>query len=215
MILQINDMLYAGGEPPVCIVYGGPNPPTPFPPYYSLGNYNGGGVFEGYSTGLPGGCATGTGPTNAGYVPYATQVMYEQRGLAYYTGQSPNTANLLVPMTSAGATPTPATVAAALAHFTPHLAPETDSSGTGEIKATAVQSPTAGLIAKAQSLLCDQPGELERLRGPAVCGSGDRRVAYRGLVRQGLAARGQRGGDWIRHDRQFLAGPFARHGQHQ
>ena len=39
---QINDVLYAGGEPPVCIVYGGPNPPTPFPPYYSLGNYNGG-----------------------------------------------------------------------------------------------------------------------------------------------------------------------------
>jgi type IV pilus assembly protein PilY1 len=154
---QINDILYAGGEPSVCIVYGGPNPPTPFPPYYSLGNYNGGGVFEGYSTGLPGGCATGTGPTNAGYVPYATQVMYEQRGWAYYTGQSPNTANLVVPMTSSGATPTPTSVAAALAHFTPYLAPETNSSGTGEIKATAVQSPTAGLIAKAQSYYATNP----------------------------------------------------------
>ena len=154
---QINDVLYAGGEPPVCIVYGGPNPPTPFPPYYSLGNYNGGGVFEGYSTGLPGGCATGTGPTNAGYVPYSTQVMYEQRGWAYYTGQSPNTGNLLVPMTSAGATPTPASVAAALANFTPYLAPETNSSGTGEMKATAVQSPTAGLIAKAKAYFATHP----------------------------------------------------------
>src|ERR1035441_5861889 len=154
---QINDVLYAGGEPPVCIVYGGPNPPTPFPPYYSLGNYNAGGVFEGYSTPLPGGCATGTGPTNAGYVPYSTQVMYEERGFGFYTGQSPNTGNLLVPMTSAGATPTPASVAAALAIFTPYLAPETNSTGTGEMKATAVQSPTAGLIAKAKAYFATHP----------------------------------------------------------
>jgi type IV pilus assembly protein PilY1 len=154
---QINDVLYAGGEPPVCIVYGGPNPPTPFPPHYSLGNYNAGGVFEGYSTPLPGGCATGTGPTNAGYVPYSTQVMYEERGFGFYTGQSPNTGNLLVPMTSSGATPTPATVAAALAHFTPYLAPETNSTGTGEMKATAVQSPTAGLIAKAKAYFATNP----------------------------------------------------------
>jgi type IV pilus assembly protein PilY1 len=154
---QINDVLYAGGEPPVCIVYGGPNPPTPFPPYYSLGNYNAGGVFEGYSTPLPGGCATGTGPTNAGYVPYSTQVMYEERGFGFYTGQSPNTGNLLVPMTSSGATPTPASVAAALAIFTPYLAPETNSTGTGEMKATAVQSPTAGLIAKAKAYFATHP----------------------------------------------------------
>jgi type IV pilus assembly protein PilY1 len=153
----INDVLYAGGEPPVCIVYGGPSPVTPFPPHYSLANYNSGGVFEGYSTAQPGGCATGTGPTNAGYVPYSTQVMYEERGWAYYTSQSPNTGNLLVPMTSSGATPTPASVAAAIAHFTPYLAPETNSTGTGEIKATAVQSPTAGLIAKAKAYFATNP----------------------------------------------------------
>ena len=93
----------------------------------------------------------------------------------------------------------------------PTLRPKPNSSGTAEIKAAAVQSPIAGLIAKAQSLLRDQPAELERLRGPAICGAGDRRVADRGLVRQGLAARGQRRGDRIRHDRQFLAGSFARH----
>ncbi len=154
----INDVLYAGGVPAVCVVYGGPNPPTPFPPYFSLGNYENGGVGEGYSNGLPGGCATWTGPTNAGYVPYSTQVMYELRGFGYYTWwESSNSGNVLVPMTSSGATPTPASVAAALAQFTPYLAPETNASGTPEIKAAATQSPIAGLIAKAQAYFATNP----------------------------------------------------------
>ncbi len=154
----INDVLYAGGIPSVCVVFGGPNPPSPFPPYFSLGNYENGGVGEGYFGGVPGGCATWTGPTNAGYVPYSTQVMYELRGFGYYTWwESSNSGNILVPMTSSGATPTPASVAAALAQFTPYLAPETNSSGTPEIKAAATQSPIAGLIAKAQAYFATNP----------------------------------------------------------
>jgi type IV pilus assembly protein PilY1 len=102
-------------------------------------------------------CATVTGPTNAGFVPYSPQVMYEERGFGYYGGQSSNSGTVLVPMTSAGATPTPATVATALAKFTPYLAPETNSTGTPEIKAAAVQSPIAGLIAQAQTYYATNP----------------------------------------------------------
>ncbi len=98
------------------------------------------------------------GPTNAGFVPYSTQVMYEERGFGYLHAANrriPPTSSC--PMTSAGATPTPASVAAALANFTPYLAPETNSSGTPEIKAAAVQSPIAGLIAKAQAYFATNP----------------------------------------------------------
>ena len=82
---SVNDVLYAGGGiDPVCVVFGGPTPPTPFPPNYSLGNYNSGGVLERYSSEVNS-CARATGPTNAGFVPYSTQVMYEQRGFGFYT----------------------------------------------------------------------------------------------------------------------------------
>ena len=33
--------------------------------------------------------------------------MYEERGFGYYSGQAPNAANIVVPMTSSTATPTP------------------------------------------------------------------------------------------------------------
>jgi type IV pilus assembly protein PilY1 len=72
---SVNDVLYAGGFDPVCIVYGGPNHPTPFPPYFSLGSYEGGGVSESYGPEINS-CAGTTGPTNAGFVPYSNQVMY-------------------------------------------------------------------------------------------------------------------------------------------
>jgi type IV pilus assembly protein PilY1 len=148
----INDVLYAGGVDPVCMTYGGPSPATPFPPNYSLANYENGGVYETYSHEVNG-CATETGPTNAGYVPYSTQVMYEERGYGFYTtGESVATnSNPLVPMTSSGATPTAASVATALAAFTGYLQPETNSTGTPEIKAAATQSPIASLIASAQT----------------------------------------------------------------
>jgi type IV pilus assembly protein PilY1 len=156
---SVNDVLYAGGGiDAVCMVYNGPHPaPNPFPPQFSLGNYEGGGVFESYFSGVNS-CAGTTGPTNAGFVPYSDQVMYELRGWGYYTfGETANDGNTVVPMTSSGAVPTAATVAAAIAHFTPFLAPETISTGTSEIKASATQSPMAGLMRRAQSVFNGNP----------------------------------------------------------
>ena len=138
---SVNDVLYApsGYIDPVCVVYSGPHPATPFPPNYSLGNYETGGVLESYSAEVNT-CATETGPTNAGYVPYSTQVMYEQRGFGYYTCSETanNGLHCSCPMTSSGQTPTPPTsVATAIAKFTPYLAPETSPIGSIEIKAAA------------------------------------------------------------------------------
>jgi type IV pilus assembly protein PilY1 len=154
----INDVLYAGGGiDPVCVVYSGPSPPTPFPPYYSLGSYNYGGVYESYYAETSG-CAPVTGPTNAGYVPYSAEVMYEERGFGFYTfGEAAGSAATLVPMTSSGATPSAASVATAIAQFTPYLLPETNSTGTNEMKAAATQSPMAGVIASAQTLFAGNP----------------------------------------------------------
>ncbi|GAC1308537.1 MAG: PilC/PilY family type IV pilus protein [Steroidobacteraceae bacterium] len=154
----INDVLYAGGgTDPVCVVFNGPNPPNPFPPNYTLGNYNSGGVFEGYGSQINN-CARTTGPTNAGFVPYSAEVMYEQRGFGFYTfGESPNDGTVDVPMTSSGAAPTAASVAAAIAQFTPRLQPETNSTGSAEMKASATQSPVAGLIAQARTLYAGNP----------------------------------------------------------
>jgi type IV pilus assembly protein PilY1 len=154
---SVNDVLYAGGFAPVCIVYNGPSPATPFPPNFSLGSYEGGGVFESYSSEVAS-CAGTTGPTNAGFVPYSAEVMYEERGFGYYTfSETANNASTVVPMTSSGATPTPASVAAAIAQFTPYLAPETDSTGTQDIKASATQSPMAGLIVHAKNIFAGNP----------------------------------------------------------
>jgi type IV pilus assembly protein PilY1 len=156
---SVNDVLYApGGIDPVCMVYNGPHPgPNPFPPQYTLGNYEGGGVFESYFAGVNN-CAGTTGPTNAGFVPYSDQVMYEMRGWGYYTfGETSNDGNTVVPMTSSGAVPNAASVAAAIAQFTPFLAPETNSTGTQDIKASATQSPMAGLMSRAQSLFSGNP----------------------------------------------------------
>ncbi|MGA7965662.1 MAG: PilC/PilY family type IV pilus protein [Gammaproteobacteria bacterium] len=144
---DINDVLYAGGLSPVCLDYGGHNPPTPYPPYRTLGQYNSGNILVGYyrSTGY---CATQTGPTNAGYVPFSSQVMYSERGFGFYvSSQSRNSGDILVPVAPAATNgaPTPAQISTYIAKFTPYLAPETNR-GTSEIKALAVQSPIAGLM---------------------------------------------------------------------
>jgi type IV pilus assembly protein PilY1 len=158
---SVNDVLYApaGDIEPVCVVYSGPHPVTPFPPNFSLGNYETGGVDESYYSTVGGyTCATETGPTNAGYVPYSAQVMYEQRGFGYYTtSETYNGAQTLVTMTSAGQTPTPTTVATAIAKFTPYLAPETNSTATVEMKAAATQSPIAGLLEGAYNYFKTNP----------------------------------------------------------
>jgi type IV pilus assembly protein PilY1 len=154
---SVNDVLYDFGIDPVCVVYTGPFPATPFPPNFSLASYEFGGVGEGYASQVNN-CAGFTGPTNAGFVPYSTEVMYEKRGFGYYTfGETANDGNTVVPMTSSGAVPTAATVAAAIAQFTPFLAPETNSTGTQELKAAATQSPMAGLMHRAETLFAGNP----------------------------------------------------------
>lgn len=162
----INDVLYDGnnGITPVCIVYGGPTPANPWPPHYTLGTYNSnpGSILEQYSSDTSG-CATETGPTNAGYVPYAPQTMYVARGFGFdATGQSaaPSGTGYWAPLVTfsqgnAGQNPTTASVNAALSYFTPYLAPETNSTGTSEIKAQAEQSPLAGLMENAYNYFKD------------------------------------------------------------
>ncbi len=157
----VNDVFYDvfhSGYSPVCTTYNGPNPaPNPFPPQYSLGDYENGNVQEGYGSALNF-CPGATGPTNAGFVPYSPEVLYEARGWGYYTfGESANDGTTVVPMTSSGAIPDAGSVAAAIAQFTPYLAPETNDAGTPDIKASATQSPTAGLLVQAQNLFSGNP----------------------------------------------------------
>jgi type IV pilus assembly protein PilY1 len=77
--------------------------------------------------------------------------MYIERGFGYGASQSATAATTLVTMTSAGATPTSGSVATAIAKFTPFLAPETNSSSSTEIKASAGQSALPGLLKGANS----------------------------------------------------------------
>jgi type IV pilus assembly protein PilY1 len=142
----INDVLYAGGLAPVCLVYGGPSPGNPYV-NFTLGQYNANpaNIFESYSSEVNG-CASTTFPTNAGFVSSTPQTMYIRRGFGYYGGQSANTGTMLVPMTTAGASPTTASVNTALGAFSAFLAPETDDPGTPEIKAAGGQSALPGLL---------------------------------------------------------------------
>lgn len=135
---QVNDVLYAPSSlPSVAVVYGGPNPPTPFPPNYSLTDYNNGNILETYSNSTPAGGARQTGPTNAGYVPFAPETMYAQRGFGYYN-----------PVTNTGVLRMPIDVDSSTrqASFSALLAPETNTAGSGEIKSNAVNAATAGVL---------------------------------------------------------------------
>jgi type IV pilus assembly protein PilY1 len=153
----INDVLYAGGQAPVCLVYGGPGPGNPYT-HYTLAQYNAnpGNISESYSSQINA-CAPTTTPTNAGFVPYTPQTMYIERGWGYYGSQDHNDANVAVPMTTAGANPNAASVNAALALFTPLLNPETNSTGTTEIKAAGGQSALPGLLIQALTLFNGNP----------------------------------------------------------
>lgn len=149
---NINDVLYASGQPGVYINYGNTSPATPYPPGYSLANYNNGSILITYPSSVPS-ANRATGPTNAGYVPYSPQVMYAQRGFGYGGNQAAGSGNVLVPMTSAGTVPTASSVTTAVNAFLAPLAPETNTLQSTEIKAVAGQAPTAGLLARAQSYL--------------------------------------------------------------
>ena len=153
----INDVLYAGGLAPVCLVYGGPNPGNPYT-HFTLAQYNAnpGNIHESYTSTIDA-CAPTTFPTNAGFVPYTQQAMYIERGFGYYGNQDHNDAHVAVPMTTAGAVPTQASVNAALALFTPFLAPETNSTATTEIKAAGGQSALPGLLIQALTVFNGNP----------------------------------------------------------
>lgn len=151
---NINDVLYAGSSlAGVFLTYNGPSPSTPYPPNFSIGNYNNGSVTISYSSSLPNIGGFGTSPTNAGYVPFSKQVIYARRGFGYYGSQSATTGNILVPMTTAGANPTTTSINTAINSFLPFLQPETNSTSTTEIKSIAIQSPTAGLLSRANTYL--------------------------------------------------------------
>jgi type IV pilus assembly protein PilY1 len=159
---DISDVLYAGGFPPVFVNYNGPSTPNPFTGY-SLWQYNTYQVEECYWNAVPwwagGICET---PTNAGYVPFSTQVMQAARGFGFYTWNETSApwSNTswppLMPITSAGQTPTTASIAAAANQFAPYLAPETNQTWTQEIKAQATQSPIAGLLKASQNYFTSQ-----------------------------------------------------------
>ncbi len=74
---------------PVCITYGtGPIPlRITFPPQYCLANLRSAAAFTKAITTRLVAVRAATGPTNAGFVPYSAEVMYEERGFGYYSCQ--------------------------------------------------------------------------------------------------------------------------------
>ena len=151
---NINDVLYTSSSlAGVYVDYGKVTPATPFPPNYSLANYNNGNISVSYGSVVPSNGSTTTSPTNAGFVPYSPQVMYAKRGFGYGGTQSATSGSILVPMQSAGVTPTTSSITAAINQFLPYLEPETDNLKTTEIKASAGQAPTAGLLTQAKTYL--------------------------------------------------------------
>jgi type IV pilus assembly protein PilY1 len=151
---SINDVLYDGYTNDVFIDYNGPHPGSPYTSF-NLANYNAGNVYISYSNVVPNNGVNETGPTNAGYVPFSSQVMYAMRGFGYYTSASGNSGNVVVSLANgnAGQNPSSASVNAAIANFTPFLAAETNNANSGEIKALAVQAPIAGMLTTAKSTL--------------------------------------------------------------
>jgi len=138
----VNDVLYAPSSyPSIFVDYGGTSPATPFPPNYSLSNYNSGSVSISYSKVLPTNGIKQTNPTNAGYVPYSSQVMYVKRGFGYGASQSATTGTAAVAMTGN------------IANFNSALAPETNNASSTEVKSVAGQSAIGGLLKGALSYL--------------------------------------------------------------
>lgn len=149
----INDVLYGSGLSSIFLVYNGPTPVTPYPPNFSLANYNNNAVSLNYKGTLPFAGAFDISPTNAGFVPYSPQVMFSQRGFGYKGNASATTGNILVPMTNLGTNPTTTALNAAINLFAPYLRPETNTLSSTEIKSSASQSPVAGLLSRAQTYL--------------------------------------------------------------
>ncbi|MHB8385606.1 pilus assembly protein [Metallibacterium sp.] len=191
---NINDVLYAGGLASVGVAYNGPSPANPFS-YYSLAQYNAslGNILSTYYNSYPGSVATQTTPTNAGYIPFSPQVMYSLRGFGYGASQSASTGHLVVPMTSAGQAPTTSSVATAISQFTNALAPETNNTDSSEIKASAGQASTPGLLAKALSYLQTRPNP-SGYTSAQLAGCNINRYVI--LITDGLPTMDASGGNW-------------------
>jgi type IV pilus assembly protein PilY1 len=191
---NINDVLYTGGgQPGIFISYNGPSPANPYTAY-TLAQYNSnlGNILSSYSKTTPGGGGWGTYPTNAGYIPFSPQVMYAERGFGYGANTSSTTGATVVGMTSAivppATTPNSATIAAAIAKFTPFLAPETNDTGTTEIKSLGGQSALPALLAGAATELAkDKPAS-----NPNGCPT----FQYVVLITDGLPTQDSSGNNW-------------------
>lgn len=148
----VNDVLYdgSGSVPSVFVSYDGPykhedwsagKVPSPYPPTFSLSDYNNGTVRMSYHY------AYGSknfsfvfGPTNAGYVPYSPELMCAKRGFGYYNNVT-NSGHLLVSVAPDSS--------AHRSAFTPLLEPETNDPDTKEIKSDAVNAALAGMLKSA------------------------------------------------------------------
>ena len=140
---DINDVLYAPsnyGLPSNFVTYSGPHPASPYPPNYSLLDYNKGKISEAYNNGTGGVGAFSTNPTNAGYVPYSPQVWYSERGFGYDNNLT-GSGDLVIPIAASGTSQQNA--------FSTATAPETNNPNTAEIKADAVNAPMAGTLESA------------------------------------------------------------------
>ena len=144
----INDVLYSSGLQPIFVTYSGPSPANPYS-NYTLAQYNSnpGSINESYNSSAPNLGSFGTTPTNAGFVPFTQQVMYVERGFGYGGSQSSSTGSTVVTLKSAGQPPTSNGLSNALAAFSNALSPETNATGTNEIKASAGQSDLAAVLA--------------------------------------------------------------------
>ena len=143
---DINDVLYAGELPSNFILYAGPHPASPYPPYYSLNNYNNGSIIETYDGSTFGG-GFSSSPTNAGYVPYSPQVWNSERGFGYYNGIT-NQGRKVIPINQSG------NGQAQL--FSIYLGPETDSENSNvnqPVTADAVNAPMSGTLQSAYTYL--------------------------------------------------------------
>lgn len=145
---KVNDVLYANGLKSVFVSYNGPTPATPYPPNFSLANYNSGSILIRYANTTPSIGGFATGPTNAGYVPYSKEVLYAKRGFGYYAIPN-NASKLLVPIA--------VTSAARQTTFTNLLAPETNNNASTEIKSDAVNAAIAGILKNAYDYYINTP----------------------------------------------------------
>jgi type IV pilus assembly protein PilY1 len=179
---NVNDVLYASGLDAIGLAYGGPSPSNPFSAY-TLTQYNASlnNIKSTYKYGVNSVAKTTT-PTNAGYIPYQPQVLYVQRGFGYGATPISNTGNNIVGMTELGTNPSVSAVNTALTPFQKALAPETNSTSSTEIKASAGQATTPGLINGAGGVLSNLP--------PSCAGQ------YVILVTDGLPTMDSSGSNW-------------------